>query len=179
MFATHLKQILANRVLVSRTNKGSMILREKQVMAVEVAGTPSDMTAIDLRKLGSFSGMREGEWKQRCDYLLVYELKGKNIAIFVELKKTLSQENNRGVEQLRRSLPLLKYLHSVCRIHYGVEPDKPVTTTRYVLIGDKMNPRLNMQPVTPGRPLPSENYREITVNKFVGPRLRFDLLRSN
>ena len=147
-------------------------------MKVEVAGTPSGVTAIDMRKLGSFSGMKEGEWKQRCDYLLVYEFKGKNIAIFVELKKTLSQENGKGMEQLRRSLPLLRYLYSICRIHYGVEPDKPVTTTRYFLIGKKMNPRLDKQPVTPGRSLPSEDYKEITVNKFVGPRLRFDLLRS-
>ena len=147
-------------------------------MKVEVSRTPSGVTAIDLRKLGSFSGIKEGPWKQRCDYLLVYEFKGKNIVIFVELKKTLSQENKRGAEQLRRSLPLLKYLHSVCRIHYGVEPDMLVTTTRYVLIGQKMNPRLDKQPVKTHRALPSENYKEITVNKFVGPRLRFDLLQS-
>ena len=178
MLAAHLKQILANKALVSRTSGGSMILREKRVMKVEVAETPLGVTAIDMRKLGSFSGMREGEWKQRCDYLLVYEFKGKNIAIFVELKKTLSQEDRKGMEQLRRSLPLLEYLYSVCRIHYGVEPDKPVTTARYVLIGKRMNPRLDKQPVTPIRALPSKDYKEIAVDWFVGPRLRFDLLRS-
>ena len=155
-----------------------MILREKRIMKVEVAETPLGVTAIDMRKIGSFSGIKDGPWKQRCDYLFVYEVEGKNIAIFIELKKTLSQENRRGMEQLRRSLPLLKYLHSVCRIHCGVEPDKPVTTARYVLIGKKMNPRLDKQAVTPRRALPSKDYKEIAVNWFVGPRLRFDLLRS-
>ena len=178
MLAAHLKQILANRAQVSRTSGGSMILREKQVMKVELAETPTGLTAIDMRKIGSFSGINEGEWKQRCDYLLVYEYKGENIAIFVELKKTLSQEDRRGMEQLRRSLPLLQYLHSVCRIHHGVEPDEPIATARYFLIGEKMNPRLDKQPVKPGRLIASEDYEEITVNTFIGPRLRFDVLQS-
>ena len=55
MFSVHLKQILADSALVSRTNGSSMILREGRVMKVEVSGTPSGVTAIDMRKLGSFS----------------------------------------------------------------------------------------------------------------------------
>ena len=178
MLADHLKKILKDKALVPRTNAGSMILKEKRVMKVEVTGMPLGVTAIDIEKIGSFSGLNDGEWKQRCDYLLVYEVEGQNIAIFVELKKTLNQDNKKAMEQLRRSPPILKYLHSVYRIHYGIESEKPVMTTRYFLIGEKINQRLDKQPVPLGRPLPSVDHKNITVNKFVGPRIRFDLLRS-
>ena len=44
---------------------------------------------------------------------------GQDQAVFVELKKTLDEDQSRAMEQLRRSLPLLDYLLSVCRIHFG------------------------------------------------------------
>ena len=176
MFSAHLKEILDDRVLAPRTNGGGMILREKEVMEVEVTETPSDVTAVDVRKIGSFSGLKDGEWKQSCDYLLVHERKGENVVIFVELKKTL---NEKGMEQLRRSLPLLDYLHSVCRIQYGVESYKSEMTIRYSIICEKINPRLDKQPVTPGRPPRPEHYKGIKINKFVGSRVHFDLLRSD
>lgn len=155
-----------------------MILQEKQVMKVEVTGMPLGVTAINLEKIGSFKGVKDGEWKQHCDYLLVYEAEGQNVGIFVELKKTLYQDNKRAMEQLRRSPPILEYLHSVCRIHHEIESEKPVIITRYILIGKKINQRLDKQSVAPGRPLGSKEHKRIKVNMFVGPRIRFDLLQS-
>lgn len=178
MLADHLKEILKAKALVSRKNADSMILHENQVMEVEVTRIPLGVVAIDMRQIGSFSGLNDGECKQRCDYLLVYEAKGAYAAIFVELKKTLYQDNERAMEQLRRSPPILEYLHSVCRIHYEIESEKPVIITRYILIGKKINQRLDKQSVAPGRPLGSKEHKRIKVNMFVGPRIRFDLLQS-
>ena len=166
MLADCLKKILKHKVLVSRTNDGKMILRENKVMEVEVAKTPSGVT------------VKDGDCQKRCDYLLIYEIKDKYVAIFVELKKTLYEDNQEAMEQLRRSPPILAYLHSVCRIHCSAESEKLVMTTRYFLIGEKINQRFDKQPVTPGRPLPSTEYKKIKVNMFVGPRIGFDLLRS-
>ena len=80
------------------------------------------------------------------------------------------------MEQLRKSLPLLDYLCSVCSIHYSLKSYKSVDA-RYLLIGENDDMRLNKQPVRPGRPLSTESYKNITVNLFVGPRVRFDSLR--
>ena len=176
MFATHLKEILADTVVILPEN-GRIVLREKNVMEVELTDVPPNITALNIRRIGILAGVRDGNWKQICDYLLVYECDGKDVGIFVELKKTLNQQN-KGKEQLRRSLPLLKYLHSMCQVHYGVKNQKPRLVTRYFLIGSQLNHRLDKQPVRPGQPLSSENYKNITVNKFVGRSFRFGRLRD-
>ena len=49
---------------------------------------------------------------------------------------------------------------------------------RYFLIGEKNDERLDKQLLRPNRPLPTEAPENIKVNTFVGPRVRFDLLRS-
>ena len=46
-----------------------------------------------------------GDLKKICDYLLIGQLDGSDYAIFVELKKTLREEE-KPKEQLRRSLPI-------------------------------------------------------------------------
>ena len=177
MLATQIKGILEDKALVWPTN-GSMTLRETNVMDVEVAEVPSSVTVIDMRKMGSLSGVRDGECRQTCDYLLVWEVEGRDVAIFVELKKTLDLNRKKsGMEQLRRSLPLLDYLCSVCRIHHGLKSYKSVAA-RYFLIGEKGGEKLDKQPVRPGRALTTETYKGITVHTFVGSMVRFDLLRS-
>ena len=82
------------------------------------------------------------------------------------------------MEQLRRSLPLLEYLRSVCQVHNHMKADKPGMDARYFLIGEKSGEKLDKQPLRSNRPLPTEKHENITVNTFVGPRVRFDLLRS-
>ncbi len=59
-------------------------------------------------KLNHLSALKS-PCNQICDYLLIFELEGKDHAIFIELKKTL-RGDNRPKDQLLRSLPLLKYL---------------------------------------------------------------------
>ena len=174
MLATHLKNILTDKTLVSPRSDGRTFLREKDVMELEVADIPSDITIINMQRIGSLSGVKHGKWKQVCDFLLLYEEEGKGYAIFVELKKTLNEKSKeKGKEQLRRSLPFLKYFRSVCEIHYGSDSDKPRLIVRYAVVGARNSGRLDKQHVKAGHPLPSENHKGITVGMFVKERIRF------
>ena len=177
MLAAHLKNILVDKALVTPTTSGSVMLREPGVMKVEVAEIPPDFTAIDMRKIGSLSGLRDGEWKQVCDYLMVCEAGGVVHAIFAELKKTLNHEK-KPREQLRRSRPILKYLYSMCAIHYGVEVRKSDLSVQYLLIFERTSKRLAKQGVraAPRRKLSQERHENITVSTFVGPRIPLTLL---
>ena len=177
MLATDLKGILADRAIVPPTGS-TLALREVGVMDVRVAGTPSDIIAIDMRKIRHLPGIKGGECTQICDYLLVGAVKGKDVAVLVELKKTLGQNKKKGMEQLRRSLPILEYINSVYRIHYDLEPHESKLPVRYFLIGERISPRLDKQPVRPGRPIPSEKHKNITINMFVGSTVPFGLFRD-
>ena len=93
MLARHIKEILRDKALVLSRSDGRTILREKDVMELEVADIPSDITIINMQRIGSLSGLKDGEWKQVCDFLLLFEDRGKDYAIFIELKKTLDENN--------------------------------------------------------------------------------------
>lgn len=176
MLANTLKKILVSKALVLPKMNSNIILQEENVMTVEVAEIPSDIMAVDMRRVGCLSGMKEGNWKQICDYLIVFNNGHKDFAIFVELKKTLYGDEAKGMEQLRRSLPYLKFLHSVCEIHAESEPAKSKISVLYSLIGKQANNRLDKQRLRARNPLPSMNYKGITVGMFVGERIRFSSL---
>ena len=179
--SVHLKEILDVKALTPQPTSDGIRLREKGVMEVQVVNPPPDLTTVAMKKLGKLSGMKDGEWTQVCDYMLVYPQKGKDHIIFVELKKTLHEERGKAMEQLRRSLPFLEYLRSVCEIHFGSEPVSGRIAVQYLLIGERMRSRLDKKQSVnpdPARKLEKQDYRNIAVTTFVGSRVRFDLLVS-
>ena len=141
-------------------------------MNVEVDGVSRGTTVINMRKIGSFSGLGSGPWKKICDFLLVLRSDGADHAIFVELKKTLS-DGIKGSEQLRRSLPYLDYLRAVRRIAYRLEIPPRRIPVRYVLIGARSSPKLAKQRVARGYSSPDMSHHGITVKRLVGRRFRF------
>lgn len=173
MLSTQLRKILATKTFATPRKEKKVILREERVMKAEVAEVPSHLTAVDMRQIGSLSGLKSGNWKKTCDYLLVFNQRGRDYAIFVELKNTLYEDKTEGMEQLRRSLPYLKFLRSICEIQYGSESTKRNINVRYSLIGRQSNQRLDKQPVRAGNQLPSENHNGISVDMFVGERIKF------
>ena len=179
--SVHLKEILDAKALTPQPTNEGIRLREKGVMEVQVVNPPSNLTAVAMKKLGRLSGMKDGEWTQVCDYLLVYPQKGKDHAIFVELKKTLHEDKGKAMEQLRRSLPFLEYLRSVCEIHFGSESVSRRIPVQYLLIGERMRPTLDKKQSVnpdPARRLEKQDYENIAVTTFVGSIVRFDLLVS-
>ena len=144
-------------------------------MSVDVIGIERRATAIKVDGL-AFSGLKEGGWNQKCDYLLVVSSGTVYRAIYIELKKTLTEEE-KPLEQLRHSLPFLEYLSSLCRIHFedGAQPDVEV---RYAVIGEKGHARLDKQAVKarPGQPVWTRPHRGISVSAFLGPTVPLAVL---
>ena len=174
MFATHLKKILAAKTFATPKTGKKVILHEEKVMKVEVAEVPPHLTAVDMRQVGSLSGLKNGEWMQICDYLLVFSQGQKDYAIFVELKKTLDEESKaKGKEQLRRSLPYLEYLRSVCEIQYDSKPANQRINVQYSLIGEKASQRIDKQHVKPRGRWPTECHEGILVSIIVRERINF------
>ena len=157
---------------------GSVELHEPGVMKVVVEGVPEGARVIDMRKIGSLRGIRDGVWKRICDYLVIWRTGDGDEAVFVEIKKTLT-EQPRGKEQLRRSLPYLDYLRSLCRIEYGPGWSPARVPTRYVLIGKRTSEQLAKQRVSRGHFLPNALHEGITVRQLVGSRLRFAWLEGD
>lgn len=175
MLAKHLKTILTDKVLLS-SGSGVVVLKEPNVQKVEVSRLASDALVIRLRKkFGRFSGIKDGRWTQKCDYMIVFNGDEKNCVLFVELKNSLNKKK-RAFAQLRRSLPLLKYFDSVCRIHFGRDTCKPETTVRYVLISAKHSRRFDKRSVRAKQLRYSDEYEDITVTTLIGSRFPFNLL---
>ena len=142
VLSSQLKTILAENALVSYETGSEVILRE-ELTELAVTQMPSDVTVVDMDVVGHLPGVDGGVLKWICDYLLVSDSKDTDHAIFVELKETL-RENNKGREQLRRSLPILTYLDFACQIHnYEPKKNRPASGVRYFLIGKKNSPRLD------------------------------------
>ena len=179
MLAARLKQILTDKVLVSNQTGHSVTLKETGVMKVKISKIDSDFSVINLDKFGSFSGIKNREYKRVCDYMLVFSPGQEDRVIFIELKKSFYPNRTKPLDQLRRSLPILKYLDAVCKIHFSA-PKKGhrKISVRYVLIAERINTRLDKQPLRPGHPLPPERYMDIKVTPFVGPRINFERLWS-
>ena len=175
-FAAFLKRIIDSEILVSRADDGSMILREKGIMKIRVANTPMYITGIKLESIGSFSKIRDGEWKKTCDYLLVCEDKNGCIAIFIDLKKTIHGEG-RPEEQLRWSLPIYRYLCAIYEIHTGHEFNGAGTKVLNFIIGEKYNEKLDKQPVRPKPGVVQKKiYKGMEVNTYVGPQIAYNSL---
>ena len=138
--ALRLREVLEEQVLV-RQEAGEARLQEKNVMEVKVIQIPDDSTVVNIRKMGQLrlKGLKAGVCGKRCDYLVVTGEDQTDRVVFVELKKTLYDNLSGGMEQLRQSRPLLDYLHSVCRVHFGAGSSKPEITVRYCMIGEKVN----------------------------------------
>ena len=137
--------------------------------------------------------------KKSCDYMLIAKFRGKHHAILIELKKTLpSERSSEAQEQLRRSLPLLQYLLSVCcveneknipephisyvliawrrlwRCVFGI----PEPHISYVLIAKKLNKHFNKRHPRAKRSgkLGVEEYKGIKINKFCSTSVSFKSL---
>ena len=159
----------------------SFILEERQRnqadTRIELIGISSPFLAVRMNKLNHLSALKpeKDKWNQICDYLLIGQANGRDYAIFVELKKTLREEE-KPKEQLRRSLPILEYLLSVCAVEYGNGQSN--LTIRYVLIAERENTNIYKRRSQRGRQrqLRQETYKSIQVTTFVEPTVHFTAL---
>lgn len=175
-FATFLRGILHCKALVLRSDDGTIVLREKKVMSIKVNETPLQIAAINLHRIGSLSGVRDGEWKQACDYLLVCDEESRHVAVFIELKKTIYGDGKPAV-QLRWSLPIYRYLCAMYALHSASQFMSAKALVRYYIIATKYNRRLDKQGVKP-QPgvIHKETYKDVEIHTYVGTQIPFSLL---
>lgn len=179
MLAQHVAEILTDRTVVAPCSGRAVTLKERNVMKVTVAGLPDAAVVIDLDRMGSLSGVKDGPWKQACDYLIVFHDGTQDGALFVELKKTLSDRPTDGGEQLRRSLPILRYLESMCAIHFDAMANMRPALVRYALIGKRGSQRLDKQRVRARGAPRVEPYKGIQVVSVIGERVAFASLTAH
>ena len=170
--ASGLVNVLKPDRLASAASGGDIVLRDGQSrMEVHIVDAPATATAVRLERIGHSSGLRDGPWKRVCDYLLVVESGERTDAIFIELKKTLSEEIPPR-DQLRRSAPLLEYLRAVCEVESGNGAAGSVSR-RFFIVAERGGRRLDKQSVKtePASRVRSVQFGNLTIRTFIGTRV--------
>ena len=170
-------KILNDRVLISENPNyhQAIDLNERQArMSVTITRIPKPFVAIRLRGHLSYLLKKGKNLNKICDYVLIYRLRAEYHAVLIELKSSLAKKE-KGKEQLMRSLPILRYLLSVCKIE--CEIDRPVHSIKYVLISKKISDRLDKQPIKMKlRENTDEQYKQITVKTLIGKEFSINTL---
>lgn len=174
-----LQAVMKSTVIVRTSNSDKIMLCERQAqMSVEVTSGRIRVAALNMSKIRHLSAIVEHSGLNRvCDYLLVASVHGTCHAVLIELKKTLGSRD-KSRDQLRRSLPIVKYLVSVVEVQY--EQDITELEISYVSIFERISPRFDKQHLrVPKRSLiESEDWKSIKIRKFLGPRLYLEDLIS-
>ncbi len=145
-------------------------------MVFDVRGVSDEAVAVRVDAIQHLKALASKDrLKLVCDYLLVGGADGDadTQAMLLELKRTVGYDS-KPREQLRRSLPILRYLQSACEVHFEQQLALDV---RYVLAGSAYHPTFDKQPVTFGNAQPRrENYHDIAITVLVGRGESFSTL---
>lgn len=168
--------------LFEKNSDVDMTLRIEEIPESVVIISPEDAKKWEL-----FCGNKPKNWMKRCDYLLVGKTDGGYFAIFVELKKTLRDENDpkhevNGYAQLRWSQPLLHYLVSVFNADRSTDLSRSEFNIKYWQIGEKSSRDHVKSPVYLGGDEEvrfDREYKGLTIHNRVTPFISLrDLLES-
>lgn len=152
-------------------------------MNIEIDSPPPDSVAIRMDNVGHLPAIEDGPWKQVCDYLLIADESAVSYAVFIELKRTLHGDN-KPMDQLLRSLPILEYLYSICTVARRISPREPQVSVHmplsihFWIAAEKFAPRADKQSAR-RRPPKSESrisYCGATFGRLVEPVVSFSRL---
>ena len=174
-FVSELPDVVDAVAIASANADGVLLVDEQSGMQVQVVAS-APITAIRLGNSGVSHVPRldiHAGLNLVCDYLLVVELNGHTYATLVELKTTWEP---RAQEQVRRSLPLLAYLRSVCEVEREAPFDDSGIEPGYLVIC--RNRRLNKQTMRtePAETVQSREYRNVAVRTYVGTKISLAIL---
>ena len=162
-----LARSLDSRSVQRHTPKTPIMLEETQAgMRVEVHSEDWEVTTVSFQRSSHPDIVTAESWRPICDYLLVCERDEDTRVVLVELKRTL-RPDSKPWEQLRRSLPLWRYLHSACAVESergGAEPTVPV---RYAAVYSAVGERLAKETVRFADRSREWEWRGITVREIV------------
>ena len=176
---SRLEDILPPGMLTATEKGGTIELLEKGrkgiVMKVEITNFPCSALAVKLgNKIGHWPAFEGTPVNRICDYILVLELEDRVHAILVELKKTLRlRAIEEPGEQLRRSLPLLRYLQCVWEVDTGRLQNSLPMTIDYCLVYEREHGRGDIRHLKLGPNLNGSRmeYENIEIRLFQGVRI--------
>ena len=153
-------------------------MNERGANTLTVTNLPISSAVVEIGCLQHLKGLKDGPWKQICDYLLVIPTGNLWYAVLIEMKETLGHgQKEKGKEQLRRSIPVVKYLESLCTIQ--AEQRDWEVVMRYVVVAEKESPRLSKERTRvadAGSPRSREKYKGISIAFFVEHSLSAEAL---
>ena len=171
-FSYHLRQVLRDS-LVKHSSTNEVTLQGART-TFSITGLPSLSIVVDLDKVSHLGALKSGRWTQICDYLLVMSNNGHVDVTFVEMKETL-RETNKPKEQLVRTIPVLKYLLSLCEIEFG-----PVDNVvqRFAVLASKREERIDKQQtrIEPKYVRHKERHKGVDIRIAVGGTIAFSSL---
>ena len=170
-----LQSILRETTLGTRPDEeGRVTLREKvgrrEVMEVLLSSVSAATTVVHLGRAGQHAILEKAQasdWNKICDFVLFEDCGERCRVVMVELKSTL-QKRSEGLEQLRRTLPLAKYLLAVCEVELQRSWRCEFS---YLLVAQRRTNRLDKQPIR-ALPEPSRtmDHNGIEVSIAVGTK---------
>ena len=179
-----LRAIVRDEALALPNADGVLLLDDEQAAMTVHISASVPMVAVRFgnqrhqhggeRRIGVAHGPglvdRDGrELYMICDYLLVVEWNGCTHAVLVELKTTWKWK---AVPQVRRSLPLLEYLRSVCDVERRTPLRDDDVKTGYLIICEAPG-QLDKQTVKPAplKHVVAEDHQGRPVRTHVGTQI--------
>lgn len=168
-------------ILQRDLNEGDTIFLEEKDdnvdMTVEIVGVPETVVIVLPQEVEHLQCLARKGLKYICDYLLLFQSDDRYYAIFVELKKTLTDED-KPREQLRRTLPLLRYILSVFNVDSGSMLSESKFIMNYFLFGQQPNPNWDKQRVNVSRAslFQSETYERMKIRTSLASAVSFKVL---
>lgn len=174
-FVRRLVGVLKPEVLLTHRNDGVELLDKQSGMKVKLFGLPARFTAVHVEGIGHVGKLKDrgqehnGHLRRVCDFVLLAESGDSTRVVFVELKETWST-GEKPRDQLRRSLPLLNYLRSVCEVEYEEMLDEDRLSMHYSIVFEKSTGTFDKTPVRvdPAERVREEGYKDIRIRTFVG-----------
>lgn len=137
-----LERSLVRHSVTRYAENSPVLLGDRQSgMEVEVRSEGWAVTVVSLQRAGHPNLVRAPAWKALCDYLLMCEREDRRRVVLVELKRTFS-DDSKPLEQLRRSLPLWRYLEAAGSVEDESAERAPAIPVRYAAIYARRSERL-------------------------------------
>ncbi len=156
---------LAGKLAPSKRPGQDLVLEEPQNrMTVTVKDVPGPVVVLRPEAIGQWRVLTQGDrrgWEKCCDYLLLGRYEEKDYAIFMEMKRTIPDDE--GNKQLRWAPLLLHYLESAFNIDQHPIRCESNRIVKYFLMGEKYKGKFFTSYV-PGAVIQDQLFYGITVN---------------
>lgn len=172
-FADQLRQVLQDSQ--AKYSSTSEVVLQGNGARFCITGLPSPSVVVVADKVGHLGTLKDGRWKQICDYLLITTGDGHVDVTFIEMKETFRPAERKPKEQLLRTVPILKYLLSLCEIEFG---SATKVVQRFAVLAPKKQERIDKQrtKIEPKQLRYKERHKGIDICVAIGGTISFDSL---